>query len=80
MKVKKVLSGLLSRYDIEELNIISTNKVIYSGPVGGFITPDVDMLPYKKAVENLEVTNKMMFNGRKAFIFTPDVGVYYPGK
>lgn len=78
MKVKNVLAGIQKEYALEEINIISPTKVIYSGTVTGWKTPDIDMVPYKKQVESLEVIDRMMFNGRKAFLFVPDIGVYYP--
>lgn len=78
MKFKNVLKGLQQKYNIEEINVISTSKVIYSGTLEGWKNTEPDMLHYKKQVENLEVIDHMMFNNRKAFLFVPDVGVYYP--
>lgn len=80
MKVKKVLAGLQKEYALEEINIISPTKVIYSGSVNGWNATDVDMILYKRQVENLEVTDRMMFNRRKAFLFVPNVDDYYPAK
>lgn len=70
-KVKNVIKGLLSRYDLEEISIIqlSENKVIYSGSADGWIVTDVDMILYKRQIENMEVVNQILFNHRKAFIF-----------
>lgn len=78
MKVKKVLAGLQKEYELEEINIISPTKVIYSGTLKGWKATDVDMILYKKQVENLEVIDRMMFNRRKAFLFVPDIGIYCP--
>lgn len=80
MKVKKVLAGLQKEYELEEINIISPTKVIYSGTLTGWKATEVDMILYKKQVENLEVLDRMMFNRRKVFLFVPDIGVYYPTK
>lgn len=80
MKVKSVIKGLLKEYDLEEVNIISTTKVIFSGSPAMWKATDVDMILYKKQVMNLEVINRMMFNRRKAFIFVPDIDTYYPPK
>lgn len=71
-KVKNVLKGLLRQYKLEEINIISPEKVIYSGSPDGWTATDVDMILYKRAVENLEVTDKMLFNNRKVFLFVPE--------
>lgn len=80
MKVKNVLAGLQKQYALEEINIISPTKVIYSGTLTGWKATDVDMILYKRKVENLEVIDRMMFNGRKAFLFVPDVDDFYPPK
>lgn len=69
MKVKNVIKGLCKEYAIEEINIISDEKVIYSGTVNGWTATDVDMILYKREIENREVIKQMMFNRRKAFIF-----------
>lgn len=80
MKVKKVLAGLRQQFALDEINIISPTRVIYSGTVQGWVATDVDMILYKKQIENLEVIDRMMFNGRKAFLFVPEIGDYYPAK
>ena len=71
MKVKNVIKGLLREYKLEEITIIQLdeNKVIYSGGVDGWRATDVDMILYKREVENMEVNNRIMFNHRKAFLF-----------
>ena len=71
MKVKNVIKGLLREYKLEEITIIqlTENKVIYSGSVDGWKATDVDMILYKREVENMEVNNRIMFNHRKAFLF-----------
>lgn len=71
MKVKNVINGLSKEYKLEEISIISLgeNKAIYSGTVDDWKVTDVDMILYKKEVENMEVKNRIMFNRRKAFIF-----------
>lgn len=78
MKVKNVIKGLLSQYNLEEINIISTDRILFSGKYENWKTPDLDMTLFKKQVENLEVMNKMIFNNRKAFIFVPEIDTYYP--
>ena len=69
MKVKNVLKGLCKEYDLEEITIMTDEKVIYSGTLEGWNATSVDMILYKKEVENMEVVKRMMFNRRKAFIF-----------
>ena len=69
MKVKNVINGYKNQFNIEEVNIISSDKVIYSGSIEGWILTDVDMILCKKQVENMEVIKSMLFNHRKIFIF-----------
>ena len=71
MKVKNVMKGILQQYRLEEVNIISLNedRVIYSGTVDGWKATDVDMILYKREIENREVSKRLVFNARKAFIF-----------
>lgn len=73
MKVKNVLNGLKRQYNLEEINIISPERVIYSGSFDGWKATDVDMILFKKKVENLEVEKRLIFNNRKAFLFVPDL-------
>ena len=82
MKVKNVIKGLRQKWNLQEINIISPTRVIYSGTVECWDATDKDvyMILHKKKVENLEVTDRMMFNGRKAFLFVPEIGDYYPEK
>lgn len=69
MKVKNVIKGYKSQFSIDEVNIISDEKVIYSGTLDGWDLTDVDLILYKKQVENMEVVKSMVFNHRKIFIF-----------
>lgn len=71
MKVKNVIKGIIKEYDLEEISIISleNDRVIYSGTVDGWKATSVDMILYKREVENMEVKKRIMFNYRKAFIF-----------
>lgn len=69
MKVKNVIKGLEKQYKLEEINILTENKVIFSGDYYNWKACDVNMILYKKSIENCEVTNRLMFNNRKAFIF-----------
>lgn len=78
MKVKNVLKGLLQKYDLSEINIIEPDRVIYSGTVDGWKATAIDMILYKKEIENAEVAHKIIFNNRKAFIFITPIGAFYP--
>lgn len=78
MKVKNVLKGLLQKYDLQEINIIEPERVIYSGTVDSWKATDVDMILYKKKIEETEVADKLIFNNRKAFIFIAPIGAFYP--
>lgn len=70
MKVKNVLKGLKKEFELEEINIISDEKVIFSGSLDNWnATTNIYLLTYKKEVENMDVLKRMMFNRRKAFIF-----------
>lgn len=69
MKVKNVIKGLLGKYRIEEISIIDSDRVCYSGSVDGWKATEVDMILYKKEVESREVLKHIVHNGRKAFIF-----------
>ena len=62
MKVRNVLKGLLKEYALEEINIIQPDKVIYSGTVDGWKATSVDMILYKKEIENAEVYDRLIFN------------------
>ena len=78
MTVKNVLKGLMSKYSLEEINIIQPDKVIYSGSVDGWKATSVDMILYKKEIEKSEVYDRLIFNGRKAFLFVAPIGCFYP--
>lgn len=69
MKVKNVIKGYKTKFNIEEINVISSEKIIYSGSMNGWDMTDVDMISYKKQVENMDVVKSMMFNNRKLFLF-----------
>lgn len=78
MTVKNVLKGLMSKYALEEINIIQPDKVIYSGSVDGWKATSVDMILYKKEVEKSEVYDRLIFNSRKAFLFIAPLGSFFP--
>lgn len=80
MTVKNVIKGLMQKYELEELNIIEPDKVIYSGSVDGWKETAVDMVLYKKKIESSEVAHKIIFNNRKAFIFIAPIDLFYSTK
>ena len=77
MKVKNVIKGLMQKYDLQEINIIEPNRVIYSGSVDGWRESSIDMVIFKKKIENAEVAHKIIFNHRKAFIFIAPIELFY---
>ena len=80
MKVKNVIKGLMQKYELEEINIIEPDRVIYSGPVNGWRETAIDMVLYKKKIETQEVEHKIIFNNRKAFIFIAPIDAFYPAR
>lgn len=71
-KVKNVIKGYRSRFDLEELTIISNEqeKVYFSGSLlqwDGVV--DIYLLNQKKEIENSQVLKEINFNNRKLFIF-----------
>lgn len=69
MKVKNVIKGLLQEYDLQEVTIIGDERIVFSGSPAQWNFTDIDMILYKKDIENREVIHRMMFNNSKAFIF-----------
>lgn len=69
MKVKNVIKGLVKQYELEEVTILNDEKVIFSGSLNMWTATSVDMILYKREVENSEVKKRFLFNNRKAFIF-----------
>lgn len=78
MKVKNVIKGLASQYNLEAVHIITPERVLFSGDFSKWSATSVSMLSFKKEVENLEVIDRLMFNNRAAFIFVPELDTYYP--
>lgn len=73
MKVKNIIKGLVSQFDLEEINIISPTQVIFSGPFSAWECPDTDIMPWKWLLEECEVTNRMIFNNKKVFLFIKEI-------
>lgn len=76
--LKNVLKGLVKEYCIEEVNIITPERVVFSGTIEQWKATTDDMKPFKRKVEECEVTDRKMFNKRKAFIFIHEPDTYYP--
>lgn len=68
MKLKRVLAGLKSQMDIKEIHVLSDEKVIFSGSIEQWTATSVDMILYKREVENTEVKKRMTYRG-KVFLF-----------
>lgn len=72
MKVKNVIKGLNRIYALEEITIIDSDRVCYSGNLENWITPNKDMVFYKRNIMEREVIGRLIHNNRKAFIFIGD--------
>ena len=72
MKVKNVIKGLNQKYSLEEITIIDSDRVCFSGAIENWKTPDKDMIFYKRAIMEREVIGRLIHNNRKAFIFIGD--------
>ena len=72
MKVKNVIKGLSQKYDLEEITIIDSDRVCFSGKIDKWVTPAVDMVLYKRQIMEREVIGKLVHCNRKAFIFVGD--------
>lgn len=70
-KVKNVIKGFMSKWDIEELTIIEDEKekVTFSGDIEKFLYPSELMRLEADRIKNAEVKRILAFNGRKLFIF-----------
>lgn len=69
MKVKNVIKGLNQKYDLEEITIIDSDRVCFSGTMEAWKTPTVDMVLYKRDIMEREVIGRLVHCNRKAFIF-----------
>lgn len=72
MKVKNVIKGLMNRYDLEEITIVDSDRICFSGNIDNWRTPDKDMVFYKRDIMEREVITKLVHRNRKAFIFIGD--------
>lgn len=70
-KVKNVIKGFMSKWDIEELTIIEDEKekVTFSGDIERFLYTSELMRLEADRIKNAEVKRILEFNGRKLFIF-----------
>lgn len=70
-KVKNVIKGFMSKWDIEEITIIEDEKeqVTFSGDIENFLYPCELMWLEADRIRNAEVKRILEFNGRKLFIF-----------
>ena len=69
MKAIHVINGLLKKYTLEEVNIITPKYVIFSGSYSQWKETSIDMVLFKNKIKDCEVIDRMIFNNRKAFIF-----------
>lgn len=70
-KVKNVIKGFMSKWDIEELTIIEDEKeqVTFSGDIEKFLYPSELTWLEADRIRNAEVKRILAFNERKLFIF-----------
>lgn len=70
-RVKNVLKGFMSKYEIEEITIINDreNTVVYSGKTENFIHPVESMKEYAEEIKNDYVHRAINHNNVKLFIF-----------
>lgn len=70
-KVKNVIKGFMSKWDIEELTIIEDEKeqVTFSGDIEEFLYPSELTWLVADRLRNAEVKRILAFNERKLFIF-----------
>lgn len=68
MKLKNVLSGLQRQKRIVQLHVLSDEKVIFSGSMEKWKATSVDMILYKREIENMEVKKRLNFHD-EVFIF-----------
>lgn len=70
-KVKNVIKGFMSKWDIEEITIIEDEKeqVTFSGDIESFLYPSELMWLEADRLRNAEVKRILAFNERKLFIF-----------
>ncbi len=70
MTVKNVLNGLKEKYTLMEINILTDEKVVFSGTVDQWNTViDPYLLEEKRKILAVTIKKRMMFNGRKVFLF-----------
>ena len=71
MKVKNIIKGYMSKYDIKEVTIIEDEKdsVIFSGKVENLLYEEGCMREESERIKNAEAKRVLRFNWSKLFIF-----------
>ena len=72
MKLRNVISGMRRYYKFEELTIIDTNRVLFSGTLDQWDrsgASDIGMHTLKRETEERDVLRRFVHNNRKAFLF-----------
>lgn len=67
--VNDILSRLAKEHSIDQVSIISDERVLYSGSIKAITSLATDMMLYKAEFENYTVIKFMKYNNRKAFVF-----------
>lgn len=70
-KVLSVISGFLSKYELEELTIIldDENRVAFSGHIENFLHPDEALQNESYRLKHSLIKRFILFNKKKLFIF-----------
>jgi hypothetical protein len=71
-KVKNIIKGNLSKYDIEEITIFENDIALYSGDINKFNNmnkADIHLYSEKIRIDNSNVEKCIKFNNKKLFIF-----------
>lgn len=67
--VNDILSRLAKEHSIDQVSIISDERVLYSGSVKALMSLASDMMMFKAEFEHYTVIKVMKYNERKAFVF-----------
>ena len=67
MKLKNILKGYLTQYDIEEITIFREDKVLFSGKLKSFQTPKGSLLTFQQEIETPKLLNALNSDAKNYF-------------